>query len=416
MSVLNFDNKSGRIPRKPLKMLLGIGGLAAVIALASTLAANININSGPIEFGQGVSQTAACDDQITVTPYSTYINSAGAGSHKLTSIKISGIDSTEGKCSGKIFVIKAYGEQGKLDLVNHSVVGLGNPPQIFQSDTYTAVEITDNAGIFTWTSGGTDGDDVLNDENVGDPGRDLTQTSFTVNLVSVSSTIVRTPLASAQDVQKITVATKNAITVSFDCSDVLVPNDAPSYYPCGPQLNVPISALTNAGWTPCFEDNYTNSSTPVSDALENCTEPYLAVFGKEVSGSTALLLSAAPRTEVFTVTQANIPHLANGTYWYYTPVEQTWIFDPSGIADERVAQSFGFSPNGTLNQYTCDYEQEPGDPTAPYRLCWHIDNDLNPTFDFGYRLGIDDEIATPTYNVASGNYLRVIYQHSGTNE
>jgi hypothetical protein len=54
---------------------LGIGALAAVVAVASTLAANININSGPVEFGQGVAQTTACDDSITVTPRTQFLNS-----------------------------------------------------------------------------------------------------------------------------------------------------------------------------------------------------------------------------------------------------------------------------------------------------------------------------------------------------
>ena len=419
MSILNFEDKPGGNLKKPLKTLLGIGGLAAVIALASTLAANININSGPIEFGQGVSQTAACDDQITVTPYSTFINDSSTGSHRLTSIKVSGIDSTQDHCAGKTFVIKAYDEEGKVNLFNYSQIDFSYPPIVLQSDTYTAVEITNYGGTFVWTSGGTDGDDVLNDENVGDPGRDLTQTSFTVNLVSASSTIVRTPLASAQDVQKITVETKNAVNASFDCSEVLVPNDAPSYYPCGPQLNVPISTLTNAGWEPCFEDNYNNSSTLVSEALDACDGEYLAVFGKAVGGSTALLLAVAPRSEVFTVTEGNRPHLANGTYWYYTPVNDPWIYDPSNSGLTGDAQSFGFAPNEIINQFTCDYDQENGDPSAPYRLCWHIQDGggtVEPFFDDGHRLGIDGgEVNTPTYNVYSGDYLRVIYQHSGIN-
>jgi hypothetical protein len=116
VTLLNLDGSSGRKSGKSLKVLLGIGGLAAVVAVASTLAANININSGPVEFGQGVAQTTTCDDQITVTPFSTFINDSSTGSHKLSSIKVSGIDSTEGKCSGKTFVIKAYGEEGMLDL------------------------------------------------------------------------------------------------------------------------------------------------------------------------------------------------------------------------------------------------------------------------------------------------------------
>jgi len=48
MAILNFDNQSGSNSRRPLKVILGIGALAAVVTVASTLAANININSGPV--------------------------------------------------------------------------------------------------------------------------------------------------------------------------------------------------------------------------------------------------------------------------------------------------------------------------------------------------------------------------------
>jgi hypothetical protein len=79
------------------------------------------------------------------------------------------------------------------------------------------------------------------------------------------------------------------------------------------------------------------------------------------------------------------------------------------------AQSFGFAPNSSIDQNTCDFGQSQGDPTGPYRLCWHIrDDGTNPPFfEDGYRIGIDDENATPTYDVYSGDYLRVIYQHTG---
>ncbi len=85
MAILNFDSQSGSSSRRPIKVILDIGALAAVVTVASTLAANININSGPVEFGQGVAQTTSRDDQITVTPYSTFINDSSTGSHMLTS-------------------------------------------------------------------------------------------------------------------------------------------------------------------------------------------------------------------------------------------------------------------------------------------------------------------------------------------
>jgi hypothetical protein len=92
MSILNFDGPSGRNFGKPLRVVLGIGALAAVVAVASTLAANININSGPVEFGQGVAQTTACDDSIMVAPRSTFINTSNSETSTSQSIQVGAVD------------------------------------------------------------------------------------------------------------------------------------------------------------------------------------------------------------------------------------------------------------------------------------------------------------------------------------
>jgi hypothetical protein len=209
MVILNLDGPSGRKSGKSLKVILGIGGLAAVVALASTLAANININSGPVEFGQGVAQTTACDDQITVTPYSTFINDSSTGSHRLTSIKIGGIDSSEDKCAGKTFVIKAYGDSGQLPLFNWETDEydeITNPDREWrETERYDSVEVRNDVDEFTWTSGGTDNDDIFSETN------NITDTSFTLNLVSRAYEVRRNPLALASDITKITVETRDTV-------------------------------------------------------------------------------------------------------------------------------------------------------------------------------------------------------------
>ena len=92
MSILNFDGPSGRNFGKPFRVVLGIGALTAVVAVASTLAANININSGPVEFGQGVAQTTACDDSITVTPQSRFINNPNSETSTSQSVQVGAIE------------------------------------------------------------------------------------------------------------------------------------------------------------------------------------------------------------------------------------------------------------------------------------------------------------------------------------
>ncbi|CAB4342283.1 MAG: hypothetical protein F2690_05615 [Actinobacteria bacterium] len=122
MSLLDFANQS-KSPRsaKPFKVILGAGALAAVIGLGSTFAANIRLNTGaPIEFGQGVAQTTACDSNVILTPISTFVNADGGGEFKFTAITLVGLDTTEQSeispdgCAGKILTIKAYDDNGVL--------------------------------------------------------------------------------------------------------------------------------------------------------------------------------------------------------------------------------------------------------------------------------------------------------------
>jgi hypothetical protein len=119
MALLNFssDNPRNGGSYSPLAKVLGISALVGATILGATFAANINLNNtGPVEFGQGVARTSACDSQILVTPYSTFVN-GDPGDFKFTSISISGVDgtdqsnSTEG-CAGKEFEFNSYAEDG----------------------------------------------------------------------------------------------------------------------------------------------------------------------------------------------------------------------------------------------------------------------------------------------------------------
>ena len=78
MEFLNISRQKQFDGRKSQKYraLLGATIVAAVVGLSSTLAAQININSGPVEFGQGVAQTVSCsgDASVMVTPTSSFVN------------------------------------------------------------------------------------------------------------------------------------------------------------------------------------------------------------------------------------------------------------------------------------------------------------------------------------------------------
>jgi hypothetical protein len=145
VSLLNFsgDSNHRQGEKKTLRLLFGIGALVGTIALGSTLAASINLNNGgPVEFGQGVTQTTSCDSEILVTPYSSFVN-GDPGEFMFTSLRLEGVDTTSGSgsnegCAGKTFTIKLYDEEG------------------YQFPPSYEISVDSN-GVFSSPSGDTDG-------------------------------------------------------------------------------------------------------------------------------------------------------------------------------------------------------------------------------------------------------------------
>ena len=123
MEILNLGGSqepSARPSKKKFKVVLGIGLLAGVMGIGSTLAATVQINTGAtVEFGQGVAATTACDSSLTVTPGTTYVNdtqtSGSTANFQMRSIVLSGLNitakSTDGLtegCGGNWLILKAY--------------------------------------------------------------------------------------------------------------------------------------------------------------------------------------------------------------------------------------------------------------------------------------------------------------------
>jgi hypothetical protein len=123
MSPLNIHPEEAvNVPKKKknktLKVMLGIAALVAVPVVGTTLAASIGINvnnnsNTPIQFGQGVVQATACDDEVTVTALSEFSNSAGAGTFYLGDVEVTGIDVA---CDGKLFTVNAYDDASSTPL------------------------------------------------------------------------------------------------------------------------------------------------------------------------------------------------------------------------------------------------------------------------------------------------------------
>jgi hypothetical protein len=135
------DDSSGQVKRKFSSilafLLLLVGGTYLV---QTTLAANISLNTGsPIEFGQGITATAACSGatNLTITPNSTFTNVSAGGAYYLSSITVSNIPAN---CEGKDFTINAYGNSDST------------PLELFNTTSKNAV-VYDNAGTFELGTG-----------------------------------------------------------------------------------------------------------------------------------------------------------------------------------------------------------------------------------------------------------------------
>lgn len=153
--------------RKSTKVFTGL--LLIVMALlGNTFATNINISTGSNqEFGQGILITTACDKSITLVPISTYIQDNNRGDHRLTSVKISGLDTTEKLggsdegCRNKSFKISAYSETSTLLIAQFTMSvnpdgtiqsGDGNASASGEGSALASVDVLFEDSAFTSTN------------------------------------------------------------------------------------------------------------------------------------------------------------------------------------------------------------------------------------------------------------------------
>ena len=105
MNALNLGSDDEPVKKKKnntrnLKIALGLAAVILIPTIGSTLAGSITVNSGTVEFGQGTTNTAACDSSINIIPTSSYTSS---GSFALTSISVGSLETT---CNNKYLKIK----------------------------------------------------------------------------------------------------------------------------------------------------------------------------------------------------------------------------------------------------------------------------------------------------------------------
>lgn len=169
MGIMHF-NEAGTpdwTTSKKFKLFFLIGSLVGIIAIGSTLAANINLNnSAPVEFGQGVAQTTACDSQIFVTPISSYQNDEEDG-FKFSGLTLSNVDTTDQSntsegCAGKMFTIKSYDGSGTLLSPSYTIAVQVNGDFISEDgEASTSIgDNSDDSSTLTFTSPSISAEDV----------------------------------------------------------------------------------------------------------------------------------------------------------------------------------------------------------------------------------------------------------------
>ena len=171
--------------KRPWLKYLSFGAMGLVIFIGSTFAANININTaGQVEFGQGLTQTSACDTNFVLTPIATFSN-GNPGQFMLSGFRLSELDSSAKNlstglgCKDVQFTITAWADTGTA-LASYVVSDYGSS---FYSPDGTVV--TTNAG----------------------------QTNSSTTLTLTSATI------SSQNVKKLTVETSKAGPRTYSLGD-----------------------------------------------------------------------------------------------------------------------------------------------------------------------------------------------------
>jgi hypothetical protein len=120
MEILNFDsNGSNRSPKKRARVATIVGGAFLFAAIGSTFAANVTINTtNTLEYGQGLTQAAACNPSLKIIPTNKFVNTAGGGAFYLETVTVQDTTTATaagiglGNCAGKTIRVTAYGDTG----------------------------------------------------------------------------------------------------------------------------------------------------------------------------------------------------------------------------------------------------------------------------------------------------------------
>lgn len=148
------DGKSRRV--KPWQVIVGVIALVLVPSLGNTFAGSIAVNANngnAVEFGQGITATAACDNDVTITPSAKY--DTATAQFYLESITVSNVDFNNGvtnSCLGKTIELSVIDSA-----TNVTPWGSGNNTFSLKVDSSSGSNTPTNktpSSNFTMTTGG----------------------------------------------------------------------------------------------------------------------------------------------------------------------------------------------------------------------------------------------------------------------
>jgi hypothetical protein len=148
------EGKSRRV--KPWQVIVGVVALVLVPSLGNTFAGSIAVNANngnAVEFGQGITATAACDNDVTITPSAKY--DTATATFYLESVTVSNVDfnnSVTNSCLGKVIELSVIDSA-----TNITTWGTGNKTVSLKVDNTSGSTSPTNlspASGFTMTTGG----------------------------------------------------------------------------------------------------------------------------------------------------------------------------------------------------------------------------------------------------------------------
>jgi hypothetical protein len=336
----------------------GISGLLALVLtifgagfyLQSTLAANVSLNSGgAIEFGQGTARTVACSEgqYLIISPQSTFVNEAGAGSHKFSSIKVDNIPTA---CRGQDFTFSAYNN-----------VASSAAQAIFNTSSTRAVVYMKEDDTFEVGIGGTG-------------------LSVTTNSASSFTVTFTAPVVASSSVFNLTV--ESAAHTVRPCSD----GGACAIGETGPGGGVVFLSAASAGNSTGY--NYEASLTNLVGTYKMCSDNISRNISNEIGAgvtNSAVLLQDSncniSGTAAYGMNQYNIAQsINNAVDDWYIPSRDELLSVKSNVIDSFIVPPWMYmtsSQNSADSVFWVDFDTEAnrhcGGVTWP--LCTTYKND-----------------------------------------